>query len=63
MHQIIKTVRYAPDGFTVCEIAPGQYQELTPEQLAYALRANALAAPENRAIPSAPQTKAKKASK
>lgn len=59
MHKITKSVRYAPDGISVREIAPGDYAELTDEQLAYARRAKALAEPSNKAVQSAPENKAK----
>lgn len=59
MYRISKTVRYAPDGYTVREIAAGEHDSLTDEQLAYARRAKALAEPENKAAVAAPENKAK----
>lgn len=58
MYRITKAVRYAPDGFTVHELAPGDYESLTDEQLSYARRANALAS-ENKAVQAAPENRAK----
>lgn len=58
MHRITKRVRYAPDGYTVHELAPGEYASLTDEQLSYARRAKALA-PENKAVQAAPENRAK----
>lgn len=57
MHKIIKTVRYAPDGFTVHELEPGLHEQLSDEQLAYARRAKALEEPANKAEPAAPENK------
>lgn len=57
MHKITKHVRYAPDGFTLHELEPGEYADLTDQQLAYARRAKALAEPSNKAAPAAPENK------
>lgn len=57
MHKITKPVRYAPDGFTLHEIAPGEYAELTEQQMAYARRAKALDEPSNKAHAAAPENK------
>jgi hypothetical protein len=59
MHKITKTFRYAPDGFTIREVPAGEHAELTAEELAYARRAKALAEPENKALPAAPENKRK----